>query len=380
MHAGLALLFIFLFVLISLLISAAATWIIIRLAPKIGFVDKPGGRKIHENPKPLGGGIAIVLGLLLPILAGAAVVAVTPVDVPTHATTTILGQPVDSALFSALLGGAKGQLPLALAFAASVLGMHVLGLFDDRRAMGPMVKLIIQLLITTALVVAFKEMRILTAAGTLPSIVLTVLWIGAITNAMNFLDNMDGLSAGVAAVCASAFLVSAVLVEQWFVAATLALFLGAVLGFLLFNFPPAKIFMGDSGSLVCGFVLGVLTVRTTFLPPDKTFAAGWYAVFVPVLVLALPLYDLIVVSVIRMSRGKSPFVGDTNHFSHRLVRRGMSKRTAVLCIYLVTASTAIAAIVLPMVNSPLGAFLIVAQTVLILCVVMLLEQHPLPAE
>src|SRR3954454_2020208 len=136
--------------------------------------------------------------------------------------------------------------------------------------------------------------------------------------------------------------------------------------------------MGDSGSLVIGFVLGVLTVRTTFLPQGVDWGAGWYAVFAPVIVLALPLYDLIVVSVIRMSKGKSPFVGDTNHFSHRLVARGMSRRTAVLCLYLVTAATSIAAILLPHVTTPLAAILIFCQTVLILGMVALLEQHPLP--
>ncbi len=207
---------------------------------------------------------------------------------------------------------------------------------------------------------------------------MSILWIVAITNAFNFLDNMDGLSAGVATVCTTAFLVTALSIHQWFVAASLALLLGALLGFLYWNFPPAKIFMGDSGSLVIGFVLGVLTVRTTYLPAGVNWGAGWYSVFAPVIVLALPLYDLLVVSAIRMSRGKSPFVGDTNHFSHRLVARGMSRRTAVLCLYLATAATAIAAILLPHVHSAIGAILIFCQTLLILGVVALLEQHPLP--
>ena len=138
--------------------------------------------------------------------------------------------------------------------------------------------------------------------------------------------------------------------------------------------------MGDSGSLVIGFVLGVLTVRTTFLPHDRQWANGWYAVFAPVIVLAVPLYDLIVVSIIRLSRGKSPFVGDTNHFSHRLVARGMSKRTAVLCLYLLTAATSVAAILLPHVETTFAAMLIFAQTLLVLGVVALLEQHPLPSD
>jgi UDP-GlcNAc:undecaprenyl-phosphate GlcNAc-1-phosphate transferase len=141
--------------------------------------------------------------------------------------------------------------------------------------------------------------------------------------------------------------------------------------------------MGDSGSLLIGFVLGVLTIRTTYLPilPDGTpvpLGAGWYAILAPLIVLALPLYDLVVVSGIRIMRGKSPFVGDTNHFSHRLVARGMSRRTAVLCIYLITAATSVAAIVLPHVQTTFAAMMIFTQTVLILGVVMLLEQHPLP--
>src|SRR4029079_11274686 len=126
----------------------------------------------------------------------------------------------------------------------------------------------------------------------------------------------------------TAFLVTTLSIQQWFVAATLSILLGSLLGLLIWNFPPASIFMGDSGSLVIGFVLGVLTIRTTFLARGADFRAGWYGVLAPLIVMALPLYDLVVVSMIRLSRGKSPFVGDTNHFSHRLVARGMSRRTA----------------------------------------------------
>ena len=208
---------------------------------------------------------------------------------------------------------------------------------------------------------------------------LTILWICAITNAFNFLDNMDGLTAGVAAICTLAFVVTAVLIGQWFVAGMLVLLLGALVGFLCFNFSPASIFMGDSGSLVVGMLLGCLTVRPEYLPAGKSLEEGWYTLLTPLVVLALPLYDMLVVSIIRLRNGKSPFVGDTNHFSHRLVRRGMSRRTAVLCIWLVTAATSIAAIMLPHADR-IGGVLILLQTVLVLCVVALLEQHPLPAE
>jgi len=347
----------------AFVISWAVTFAMIRLAPRIGFVDRPGHRKIHSNPKPLGGGVGIFLGVFLPLLA------------VTIGAWLVSG----GGDLAPYIGGIRSKAGLAIGILLAMLAMHVLGLVDDRRALGPYSKLFVQLGVTTALVV-FTELRALTALGPVLSIVVTVLWIAAITNAFNFLDNMDGLSAGIATVASVAFLVTALSIGQYFVAAMLALLIGALLGFLWFNYPPAKIFMGDSGSLLIGLLLGVLTVRTTFLPPGQSWGAGWYAVLAPVIVLAVPLYDLIVVSVIRISRGKSPFVGDTNHFSHRLVARGMSRRTAVLCIYLITAATSVAAIVLPHVDSPIAAILIFCQTLLILGVVALLEQHPLPRD
>ncbi|HEY1629265.1 MAG TPA: MraY family glycosyltransferase [Tepidisphaeraceae bacterium] len=353
--------------LASLILSWLLTALMIRIAPRIGLLDKPGHRKIHSQPKPLGGGVAIFLAFALTMLG--VVVAIhlnfAPVNDPNRA---------------AYLRGAVQQTPLAVGLLCAMLALHILGLLDDRKPLGPFIKLIVQLAVAAALVIVFKDIRALTALGPFASITLTVLWIVAITNAFNFLDNMDGLSSGVAAVCTTSFFITTILIEQWFVAASLAILLGALLGFLCWNFPPAKIFMGDAGSLIVGFLLGVLTIRTTYLQPGTPLAAGWYSVFAPVIVLAVPLYDLIVVSIIRLMRGKSPFVGDTNHFSHRLVARGMSRRTAVLCIYLVTAATAIAAILLPHVQSTLGAILIFAQTMLILGVVAILEQHPLPDE
>jgi UDP-GlcNAc:undecaprenyl-phosphate GlcNAc-1-phosphate transferase len=370
---------------VSFVISWVGTMTMKHVAPRIGFVDKPGHRKIHTNPKPLGGGVAVFWGIALPVLAVLVYVnwfadrATMAFDTVDFVARVAQGDPTANNPaydnIPAYVAGMRQQTPMALAILGAAFALHVMGLVDDKRALGPYSKLIVQLGVTTALVMGFN-LRALTALGYWPSVVVTVLWITAITNAFNFLDNMDGLSAGIAAVCATAFLITAVLIGQWFVAGMLALLVGALIGFLCFNFPPATIFMGDSGSLVIGFILGVLTVRVTFLPKDVDWQGGWYAVFAPVIVLAVPLYDLIVVSVIRISRGKSPFVGDTNHFSHRLVARGMSKRTAVLCLWLLTAATAIAAIILPQVRSGFGAMLIAFQTLLVLGVVMLLEQHP----
>jgi UDP-GlcNAc:undecaprenyl-phosphate GlcNAc-1-phosphate transferase len=353
---------------LSLVISWLTTMAMIRLAPRFGFVDKPGGRKNHASPKPLGGGIAIFLGFALPLLG--VLIALNSI--------TITQKPGDR--FTAYLSGAVERTPMALSLLGAMLAMHILGLIDDRRALGPYLKLIAQLSIIAAFVIPFRELRILSVLDThfsthgIISAALAILWIGVITNAFNFLDNMDGLSSGVAAVSATAFLIATLSIQQWFVAGSLAMLLGALLGFLAWNFPPAKIFMGDSGSLIIGMVLGILTVLTTYLPPGTQWGAGWYAVFMPVIVMALPLYDLLVVSALRLARGKSPFVGDTNHFSHRLVARGMSRRTAVLCLYLVTAATAIGGILLPHINSPFAAALIFIQTLLVLGVVALLEQ------
>ena len=354
---------------ISFCISWLATAVMIRLAPRIGFIDKPGGRKVHINPRPLGGGVAIWIAFVLPMLA--CIVGLRLFRIP-------VGRPS-----TPYLTGALQQTPIGLTLIGTLTAIHILGLIDDRKALGPYMKLLVQLAITAAMVIPFREMRVLTALdGQLGmhgflSCTLSVLWIAAITNAFNFLDNMDGLSAGVAAVSATAFLVATISIHQWFVAGSLALLLGSLIGFLWWNFPPAKIFMGDSGSLVIGMLLGVLTVRTTYLTPGTRWGAGWYGVFMPVVVMAVPLYDLFVVSAIRMSRGKSPFVGDTNHFSHRLVSRGMSRRTAVLCLYLITAATAIGGVLLPHVSNRFAALMIAMQTLLILGVVALLEQHPI---
>jgi UDP-GlcNAc:undecaprenyl-phosphate GlcNAc-1-phosphate transferase len=362
---------ILLLTLVSFCLSWLTTRLVRRVAPRVGFVDKPGGRKIHDNPKPLGGGIGILAGIGLPMIAGLILLR------------TPLVHQIDRRVDPAYVSGAIEQTPLAVGLLLTMAVMHGLGLVDDRRAMGPYLKLLIQLSTIGAFVILF-DCRGLTfldryGIGRWPSVAVTILWIGMVTNAFNFLDNMDGLSAGVAAVCTTAFLIAALSIQQWFVAATLALLLGSLVGFLWFNFPPATIFMGDSGSLLIGLVLGVMTVRTTYLPRGTQWADGWWAVFAPVVVLAVPLYDLIVVSTIRILRGKSPFVGDTNHFSHRLVARGMSRRTAVLCLYLISAATSVAAILLPHVSAPFAP-LIFVQTILILGVVGLLEQHPLPSK
>jgi UDP-GlcNAc:undecaprenyl-phosphate GlcNAc-1-phosphate transferase len=386
---------------LSFLLSWTFTLAMKQIALRIGFVDKPGGRKIHDKPRALGGGVAIFWAIAVPLIAGLAYVNIAAPPLPRlflmkgahlHDSYVSVGSTRVSAdrLMDLKLSltrhwdGIRSQTPTAVKVLLAMLAMHLLGLYDDRQALGPYIKLLVQLGIVTALVLS-ADIRILTALdrvwmGKALSVILSVLWIAAITNAFNFLDNMDGLSAGVGAVCSAAFLVTTLTMAQpqWFVGAMLALLIGALLGFLCFNFNPASIFMGDSGSLLVGLLLGVLTVRTTYL--TRPLAQGWYEIFAPVIVLAVPVYDMVVVSAIRIGRGKSPFVGDKNHLSHRLEARGMSRRTAVLCIYLITAATSAAAIILAHAQTALAAGVVFVQTLLILGVVMLLERHPLPAD
>src|SRR5579859_8004077 len=266
----------------TFVVSWCLTLLMTRVSPRIGFVDKPGGRKIHANPKPLGDGVAIFWAFAIPMLIGITIIVFG------HPPQSLEGRVPH---LDQYWSGMRERAPMGLGLLLAALVMHVMGLIDDRKALGPYSKLFVQLGTVTALVLALPELRVLTALGGVTSAICTILWITAIANAFNFLDNMDGLSAGVAAVCTAAFLVTTLSIGQWFVAGALALLLGALVGFLCFNFAPASIFMGDSGSLVIGLLLGVLTVRTTYLQPGQELGGGWYAVFAPVIVLAVPLYD-----------------------------------------------------------------------------------------
>jgi UDP-GlcNAc:undecaprenyl-phosphate GlcNAc-1-phosphate transferase len=244
--------------------------------------------------------------------------------------------------------------------------------------MGPISKLIIMLAPAVVFSVFF-DTRLLTmldvyVGGSWLSIVLTIIWIVAITNAMNFIDNMDGLSAGIATIAGAMFLVAAILNAQWFIGVILALLVGGCLGFLVFNFPPAKIFMGDGGSLVIGFILAITTVRTTYIPDDASgpLSGNWYALLMPIAVLAVPLYDFVSVTLIRIAQGKSPFVGDLQHFSHRLRDRGLGNRGTILVIYALTACSGVAGILLTRAES-WEAALLGLQVLLILGAIALFE-------
>lgn len=371
---------------ISLAVSLPLTAIMVRLGHRLGTYDSAGvpGQVKTRHRVPNTGGVAIFWGIAVPILAGLAMVA--PFDFSNRYDPDGLRTTFPAAL-RPHLHGIQQQTPLALGLVGSLLLLHVLGLIDDRRPLGPRIKMAVMTIPAVAMV-ALSDTRLLTlldsrVGGPWLSMVVTVVWILIVTNAMNFMDNMDGLSAGVAAVAAGCFLAGTLLNGQWFIAACLAMLIGSCLGFLAFNFPRrggAKIFMGDGGSLVLGFLLAFLTVRTTYygrvapdLPRTQELASGaWYGVFMPLVVLAVPLYDFASVVLIRLSQGRSPFVGDQQHLSHRLVQHGLSKASAVAVIYGLTAITGVSGIALGSLL-PWQAVLVGVQTALILLVAALFE-------
>ena len=336
----------------------------------------PGHVKVLR-PVPNTGGMAIFVAFVLPLAAGLAAAHWLPASSLPESVVPHLP-------------GIHAKTPLAVLFLGCLLFLHVAGAIDDRRALPAGIKAAVMLAAAAAITIFGDGTRLVTmldmhVGGPWLSILITVLWIVGVTNAMNFIDNMDGLSAGVGAIAAGCFLAAALLHGQWFVAACLALLIGSLLGFLMFNAPRtekrgATIFMGDSGSLVLGFTLAFLTVRTTYVAdPGATTvegapipAGGWYGLFMPVVILAVPLYDILSVTVVRIRQGKSPLVASPHHLSHRLVSYGLSKRDAVAVIWGLTAITGLSGVMLGSL-APWQAVLAAGQTILIFLVLALYE-------
>ena len=314
------------------------------------------------------GGVGLFWGAVGPIAVGLLLVVIFWLDRPLPSVFAPFTERVHSVLGT------------WIAIVVSAFVLHVLGLIDDRRALGAKSKLGVQLALAACMVVLFdvRLLHVLDGIGSfgwLLSVVLTMLWLVVITNAMNFLDNMDGLSAGVGAIAATVLMIATILNGQWFIAISMGLLVGSLIGFLAFNFPPAKIFMGDGGSLVLGWLLAIATVRTTFVDtadPNYALGSAWYGVFMPIVVLAVPIYDFVSVCIIRLKQGRSPFMGDQQHFSHRLVGRGLSPRRTVLSIWALAVGTGVSGIMLGSVR-PWFAIMLGVQTLFLLGVLAALE-------
>lgn len=264
-----------------------------QIAMRLGVVDAPTeARKIHKDHKPLMGGLAIYVGFALSLLLFS----------PAQHFTEL----------GAIIGGAG-----FLAF---------VGLLDDRYHLGIRVRLLAMVIAAIVLILVGIQIRLFDSPWI--DIPLTIIWVLAITNAVNFLDNMDGLAAGLSAIAAGFFTFIAFSQEQSLVSMLAAALLGSAVGFLIYNFNPASTFMGDMGALVLGFILAVLGIKLNFT--SQTIDVTW---MVPILVLALPIFDINLVVWTRLAERRSPAEAGKDHTSHRLMSLGLSQRLTLFALY-----------------------------------------------
>ena len=362
----------------SMLVSGAASFAVRRWGPRWGLVDRPGPRKVHGRPMPTSGGLAIWLGIVLPLAAGQLVLAGLAPARPGTARDDPGGKNLHAgipvpAFVAPHLPGLVEQSPRLWTLLAGGTVLLILGLCDDRRGLSWKLRLSVETAVALAMVLLgwrmtlFLNLPLLTGA-------LSVLWIVGLINSFNWLDNMDGLSAGVAAIAAG--LLAAVLLvpspvnrqPQLFTGGLLLVIVGALVGFLWHNRPPARLFMGDAGAYLVGFLLATTAMKGTY----ASYHGPRYTILAPLFVLAVPLYDTVTVLFIRWRDGRSPFEGDKSHFSHRLVELGMSKPQAVLTIYLATATCGLGALLLHQVDW-VGAVTILLLVACVLVLVGILE-------
>jgi UDP-GlcNAc:undecaprenyl-phosphate GlcNAc-1-phosphate transferase len=307
--------------LLAMTVAAVLTPTVAWAAHRFGLLDQPDfNRKVHVRAIPRLGGIAVVLGMLAPILA-----------------LTLHENRIAAALFA--------NERLVLAFVVGALGIVGLGIYDDLKGARARLKFIVQ--IAVAVVMWAAGFRIEAVGGSLGfavdvgllSLPLTVFWFVGVINAVNLIDGLDGLAAGIALIAATALFGVALMSGQVLLALFMAALGGALGGFLFFNFNPARIFLGDSGSLFLGYVLA-----TTSLWTHHKAATATVITALPLFVVAVPLLDTTLCIIRRVSRGQSPFSPDREHLHHRLMALGLSHRGAVLTLYGVAAIFALAGV------------------------------------
>ncbi len=291
---------------VSLVATPAWRWV----AGRFGSVVVPNERKLHERPKPTSGGVAITAGFLA------------------------------AALLTGALHELKHRLPfgpLALLTGGGI--MALMGLVDDRREIPAKVKLLIQVLATLPLLAAGINIGLVSnplVGGMVPlpawvAWPATVLWVIGITNAINLIDGLDGLAAGVSAIACLALAVVALIWQQPLVALLCVALAGGTLGYLPYNWHPASIMMGDTGAYFIGYTIAAVTIVGAIKVPAAL------ALLVPLLVLAVPLFDTVLSPVRRYLNGKPAFQADRDHLHHRLLEMGLSVPRVVLLMYAVTA-------------------------------------------
>ena len=279
---------------ISLVLVLVLTPAVKLLANRFGYVAQPAGSRWHKDPTPLMGGVAIFLGVMLSL-----------------------------AFFLPELWE-----PRLLGFVLGCIIVFAVGFWDDLSGLRPVTKLLSQII---AACVAVSTGNVFDFGGhELFAVLLTIFWIASLTNAFNLIDNMDGLCSGTACISGLVLIAYAFVNGDVVVGVISAAFVGGCLGFLRYNFSPASIFMGDSGSMLIGYTFAVISIMATGKDVGNVVATLAF----PVLVLGVPIFDTALVSFSRILKGKSISEGGTDHTSHRLVMLGLSERRTVLLIYL----------------------------------------------
>jgi len=282
--------------------------------------------KIHSGAIPLAGGFAVLTGILLPLIVGALLIRFGIVKIS----------------FSNLIAHGLERRGIELAaIAVGAIAITILGWFDDKHELKPLPKFLGQFLIALLVAVACKRITLFVHSEIF-SYAITILWILTIVNAFNFMDNMNGLCAGLGAIGAFFFALIAAANGEYLVATISFLMCGALIGFLPWNFPNAKAFLGDAGSHLVGYLLAVMAILPHFYTRQNPHPL---AVLSPLLVLAIPLIDLAQVVIVRTLNRKPFWIGDTNHLSHWLTRQNLSRTNAVLLIWLMAVMIGVLAAV-----------------------------------
>ena len=344
------------FLTLSYILGIGATALVRRFSLRWGFFDHPGERKVHHKPMPLLGGVAIF----------SVFIAVIAAHVLALYLLGHLGERWMHEFLLDTLGEHSQSKLIGILLGAFII--IVLGVVDDLLSLTPWVKLFGQIAAAVVLVMFGNRIEVFVLHNFYLSAAVTILWILVITNAMNFLDNMDGLCGGISVIAAFSFFLCLQGGDDQFTRVLLMIFAGSVGGFLYHNLNPARIFMGDAGSMFNGFFLATIAVIGTFhvegLPSRIAVAS-------PLLALSVPLFDIISVVYIRLRNGESIMKGDKRHFSHRLVDLGMSPGQAVAFIYLVAAVVGLGGALLPKLDVH-GTAIILSQTIGIFMLIVVL--------
>lgn len=330
----------------ALLVSFVSTPLARAFAHKVGAIDVPkDARRVHDHPIPRLGGLAIFIGFIMSVV-----------------------------LFAELDKQVKGIL------LGSVIVVSV-GVVDDIMPLPALLKLVVQIIAAVVAVASGVRIEMFSNPAVLwtgseyislgfLSIPVTIIWIVGVTNSVNLIDGLDGLAVGVSAIASISMLVISLVLGQFNVAIVLAALVGACVGFMPYNMNPARIFMGDTGALLLGYVLATVSVTGLF----KFYAIISFAV--PLLALGLPIFDTLFAIIRRLLKGQNPMAPDRGHFHHRLIDMGLSQKQAVAILYAISAVLGLSAVLITTSGEMKAIVLIFAFCVAIAIGVALMRSHP----